>query len=53
MNREVGSKGIYPNVDFYSATTYFSLGIDFLAELANQAWENSDAAVDILQHYRY
>ena len=28
MNREVGSKGIYPNVDFYSATTYFSLGID-------------------------
>ena len=28
MDREVGSKGIYPNVDFYSATTYFSLGID-------------------------
>jgi citrate synthase len=28
MAREVGSKGIYPNVDFYSATTYFSLGID-------------------------
>jgi citrate synthase len=28
MSREVGSKGIYPNVDFYSATTYFSLGID-------------------------
>jgi citrate synthase len=28
MEREVGSKGIYPNVDFYSATTYFSLGID-------------------------
>jgi citrate synthase len=28
MDREVGAKGIYPNVDFYSATTYFSLGID-------------------------
>lgn len=28
MDREVGGKGIYPNVDFYSATTYFSLGID-------------------------
>ena len=28
MDREVGDKGIYPNVDFYSATTYFSLGID-------------------------
>ena len=28
MDREVGKKGIYPNVDFYSATTYFSLGID-------------------------
>ena len=28
MDREVGSRGIYPNVDFYSATTYFSLGID-------------------------
>jgi citrate synthase len=28
MDREVGEKGIYPNVDFYSATTYFSLGID-------------------------
>lgn len=28
MDREVGSRGIYPNVDFYSATTYYSLGID-------------------------
>ena len=28
MDREVGQKGIYPNVDFYSATTYYSLGID-------------------------
>ena len=28
MDREVGEKGIYPNVDFYSATTYYSLGID-------------------------
>ena len=28
MEREVGVKGIYPNVDFYSATTYYSLGID-------------------------
>ena len=28
MDREVGAKGIYPNVDFYSATTYFSLGLD-------------------------
>ncbi len=27
MHREVASKGIYPNVDFYSATTYFSIGI--------------------------
>ena len=28
MAREVGARGIHPNVDFYSATTYFSLGID-------------------------
>lgn len=28
MAREVAAKGIYPNVDFYSATTYFSLGLD-------------------------
>ncbi|MDP1587911.1 MAG: citrate/2-methylcitrate synthase, partial [Prosthecobacter sp.] len=28
MHAEVSSKGIYPNVDFYSATTYFSIGID-------------------------
>ncbi|MAB82513.1 MAG: citrate synthase [Phycisphaerae bacterium] len=28
MEREVGDKGIYPNVDFYSATTYFSLGLE-------------------------
>lgn len=27
MEREVGAKGIYPNVDFYSATTYFSMGL--------------------------
>lgn len=28
MEREVAAKGIYPNVDFYSATTYYSLGLD-------------------------
>ncbi len=28
MEREVGAKGIHPNVDFYSATTYFSMGLD-------------------------
>lgn len=28
MAREVAAKGIYPNVDFYSATTYYSLGLD-------------------------
>ena len=28
MAREVAAKGIYPNVDFYSATTYHSIGID-------------------------
>jgi citrate synthase len=28
MEAEVGSKGIHPNVDFYSATTYFSLGLE-------------------------
>jgi citrate synthase len=27
MAAEVGSKGIWPNVDFYSATTYHSLGL--------------------------
>lgn len=27
MKREVGSKGVYPNVDFYSATTYHSIGL--------------------------
>jgi citrate synthase len=27
MAREVGAKGIYPNVDFYSATTYHSIGL--------------------------
>ena len=28
MKREVGEKCIFPNVDFYSATTYYSVGID-------------------------
>jgi len=28
MDREVGSRGIYPNVDFYSATTYYSIGLE-------------------------
>jgi len=28
MANEVAAKGIYPNVDFYSATTYHSIGID-------------------------
>jgi len=28
MAAEVAAKGIYPNVDFYSATTYHSIGID-------------------------
>jgi len=28
MEREVGEKCIFPNVDFYSATTYYSVGID-------------------------
>lgn len=28
MATEVAAKGIYPNVDFYSATTYHSIGID-------------------------
>jgi citrate synthase len=27
MGREVAAKGIYPNVDFYSATTYHSIGL--------------------------
>ncbi|MBX9737549.1 MAG: hypothetical protein K2X32_11540, partial [Phycisphaerales bacterium] len=27
MAREVGAKGIFPNVDFYSATTYHSIGL--------------------------
>jgi citrate synthase len=27
MTREKGAKGIYPNVDFYSATTYHSIGL--------------------------
>jgi len=27
MEREVAAKGIYPNVDFYSATTYHSIGL--------------------------
>jgi len=27
MNREVADKGIYPNVDFYSATTYHCIGL--------------------------
>jgi citrate synthase len=28
MTREVGSKGIYPNVDFYSATVYYYMGLE-------------------------
>ena len=28
MKAEVAAKGIYPNVDFFSATTYHSIGID-------------------------
>jgi citrate synthase len=27
MAREVASRGIYPNVDFYSATTYHCIGL--------------------------
>ena len=27
MHEAVGSKGIHPNVDFYSATTYYSIGL--------------------------
>ncbi len=27
MTRELGAKGIYPNVDFYSATTYHCIGL--------------------------
>jgi len=27
MEREVAARGIYPNVDFYSATTYFCIGL--------------------------
>jgi len=27
MDKEVGSRGIYPNVDFYSATTYHCIGL--------------------------
>jgi 2-methylcitrate synthase len=27
MERELASRGIYPNVDFYSATTYFCIGL--------------------------
>ncbi|MCP4795094.1 MAG: citrate synthase, partial [Phycisphaeraceae bacterium] len=28
MHEAVADKGIFPNVDFYSATTYWSLGLD-------------------------
>lgn len=28
MNAAVAARGIYPNVDFYSATTYYSIGLD-------------------------
>jgi citrate synthase len=28
MEKEVGHRGIYPNVDFYSASVYYYLGID-------------------------
>jgi citrate synthase len=28
MEKEVGSRGIYPNVDFYSASVYYYLGIE-------------------------
>ncbi len=28
MDEAVAAKGIYPNVDFYSATTYFSIGLE-------------------------
>ena len=27
MEETVGSKGIHPNVDFFSATSYFSMGL--------------------------
>jgi citrate synthase len=27
MEKEVGARGIYPNVDFYSATTYHCIGL--------------------------
>jgi len=28
MHEAVGDRGIYPNVDFYSATSYYSVGLD-------------------------
>jgi citrate synthase len=28
MVRQLGEKGIYPNVDFYSATVYYYMGLD-------------------------
>jgi citrate synthase len=28
MDEAVAARGIYPNVDFYSATTYYSIGLD-------------------------
>lgn len=28
MHDAVADKGIYPNVDFYSATTYYSIGLE-------------------------
>lgn len=28
MNEAVAARGIHPNVDFYSATTYYSIGLD-------------------------
>jgi citrate synthase len=28
MGREVSSRGIYPNVDFYSASVYYYLGLE-------------------------
>lgn len=28
MERELAAKGIYPNVDFYSATTYHCIGLE-------------------------
>ena len=46
MFEAVGAKGIHPNVDFYSATTYHCLGLDLTCSRPSSPWLACQAGLD-------